>query len=90
MAMALPKSSNKFAKILSAFIKREGLNPHKAADRLQVRHQQLYTWLNGQCLPPARQTRLIAELIGDPELVSVCERVRTRRRLARARTAGAA
>ena len=83
MAMALPNSGKRFPKILSDFMQREGLTGPKAAERLDVRHQSLYNWLNGHCLPPSREAKRLAERMAMPELVGILDRARARARARR-------
>jgi hypothetical protein len=81
--MRFPKSANKFSKVLAIWMQREGLTGPKAAVRLKVGHRSIYTWLSGQCIPPARQARLIADGMRCPAVVGICARGRASRRRAR-------
>jgi hypothetical protein len=86
LVMPLPKSDNKFRRTLQAYLTREGINAYTAATRIGVRHQRLYTWLNGQCLPGRGEADRIGQAIGVPGLGDTVARLRRRR----ARVAGAA
>ncbi len=78
--MPLPKSHNTFSRALNRHLSRSGLKVYDAARAWSVRHQRLYTWLNGQCLPGRAEAERIGIAIGVPGLGDTVARLRRRRR----------
>lgn len=78
--MPLLKSDNKFSRVLQRHLKRTGTKVYDAAREWRVRHQRLYTWLNGQCLPGRDEAERIGQAIGVPGLGATVARLRRRRR----------
>ncbi len=78
--MPLPKSHNTFSRALNRHLSRSGLKVYDAASAWNVRHQRLYTWINGQCLPGRDEAERIGQAIGMPGLGDTVARLRRRRR----------
>lgn len=73
--------------ILDEFMREKRLTGPKAAELLDVSTGCLYLWLNGTHVPPRRNARRLAVVLGRPGLVKVidADRVAHRRKIAAGR-----